>query len=74
VKTTYDAWAVQVLRDGEWRFCGRYYFPPHGSAKPSLEGHRLSAFETRKAARDAARVGCAGKTRVRKVRVTVEEV
>jgi len=58
MKTTYTAWAVQVLRDGEW-----VWFAPN----------LLPMFRTRWEARWCAG-GIDGRRRVRKVRVTVEEV
>jgi len=55
VKTAYTAWAVQVLRDGEWELEDTW--PTRGHARVWAKA-----------------VGRKGKTRVRKVRVTVEEV
>lgn len=60
MKTEYTAWAVQVLRDGKWDFF------QSGCDWPIL-------FSARSGARAWAR-GEPQKTRVRKVKVTVEEV
>jgi len=61
MKTTYTAWAVQVLRDGEW----------------VIESPWIDLHEIREDARGDAKDlrDSFGRTaRVRKVRVTVEEV
>jgi len=65
VKTTYDAWAVQVLRDGEWE----WYAPVDLTTYREIESAKflvdLHCMRDMSGDADA---------RVRKVRVTVEEV
>lgn len=64
MKTEYTAWAVQVLRDGEWEFASDWSWPKQALICP-----------TREEARNAARWEMEANVhaRVRKVRVTVEE-
>jgi len=60
MKTTYTAWAVQVLRDGEWEVLT----PLWRGLSDSRVDARVEAQTRREHYRD--------KTRIRKVRVTVE--
>jgi len=64
-KTEYTAWAVQVLRDGEWEWCEHVSLTTYTDVKSA---EYLVALHCRcnKSGDEAARV--------RKVRVTVEEV
>jgi hypothetical protein len=66
MKTTYAAWAVQVLRDGEWEWQMRSD-GGHGEAVALYSVRWLARYALRYLAPDVKR-------RVRKVRVTVEEV
>jgi hypothetical protein len=66
MKTTYTAWAVQVLRDGEWEWYENHRaFVPLKRGQVGINHTRIDARLLRSFLNNA---------RVRKVRVTVEEV